>query len=135
MRTEAQETPTIALAIAKYVDSVRLARLPNTALAYGKAMNSFQAVLRENSLDPEHSPVSELTEEALAWFIVALKDYSPATEQLYLNAVVGFYKFLVADNLSEINLPRLEMLRRQRARRAGQRGANVIRIIRGHVSQ
>jgi integrase/recombinase XerC len=52
---------------------------------------------------------------------IALKDYSPASEQLYLAATTGFFKFLAAERLSEINLPRLDLLRMQRARRSGQR--------------
>jgi site-specific recombinase XerD len=115
------KTLTIAQSVDQFVDTVRLARLPNTTLAYAKAMASFQKVLREKSVDPDHSPVTTLSEEALSWFLVALKDYAPATEQLYLAAVTSYYKFLVAENLAEINLPRLDMLRLQRARRPGQR--------------
>jgi site-specific recombinase XerD len=115
------ESLTIGQSVAKFVDTVRLARLPNTTLAYAKAMKAFQKTLEENSIDPSHSPVASLSEEALSWFLVALKDYAPATEQLYLAAVTNYYKFLVAENLAEINLPRLDMLRLQRARRPGQR--------------
>ncbi len=115
------DTLTIAQAIEEYLDSVKLARSPNTGLSYAKAMLSFRDVLKENSLDPEHSPVSLLSEDALAWFATALKDYSPATEQLYLAATVGLYKFLAAGKLADINLPRLGLLRSQRARRPGQR--------------
>jgi integrase/recombinase XerC len=115
------ESLTIAQAVAQYVDSVRLARSPNTALAYAKAMTSFQAVLMEKSLDPNHSPVASISEDAMAWFAVALKDYAPATEQLYLTATSGFFKYLAAEKLAEVNLPRLDLIRLQRARRPGQR--------------
>jgi integrase/recombinase XerC len=118
---QSPESLTIAQSIARFVDTVRLARLPNTALAYAKAVACFQKVLQENSVNADHSPVASLSEEALTWFLVALKDYAPATEQLYLAAVTSYYKFLVAENLAEINLPRLDMLRLQRARRPGQR--------------
>jgi integrase len=40
---------------------------------------------------------------------------------LYLTAVTGFYEYLAAEKLSEINLPRLRLLIKQRARRSGQR--------------
>jgi len=116
-----QEMLTIAQAVVKFVDTVRLARSPNTALAYAKVMASFQAVLQEYSIDPKHSPVSSLTEDAIAWFATALKGYSPATEQLYLAAASGFYKYLAAEKLADINLPRLDLIRLQRARRPGQR--------------
>ena len=53
--------------------------------------------------------------------ITALKDSAPTTERLYLTAVTGFYEYLAGDNLAEINLPRIRLLIRQRARRPGQR--------------
>ncbi len=113
--------PTITQAVNKYLESVKLARSPNTSRTYANAMNTLLSVLKENDLDPEVSPVSELTEDVMIWMANALKDFSPATEQLYLAATTGFFKFLAAERLSEINLPRLDLLRVQRARRSGQR--------------
>jgi integrase/recombinase XerC len=115
------ETPTIVQAIAKYLDSVKLARSTNTGRAYANAMAIFKSVLKENALDPDHSPVSVLTEKAVPWLATALKDYAPATEQLYLAATAGFYEFLAAEQLAEINLSRLRLLIRQRSRHPGQR--------------
>jgi integrase/recombinase XerC len=113
--------PTIAQAIEKYLESVRLARSPNTGRTYSNAMHVLSDVLKENDLDPQVSPVSELKEDIVIWMANALKDFSPASEQLYLTATTGFFKFLAAERLSEINLPRLDLLRMQRARRSGQR--------------
>jgi len=118
---KALETPTIAQAIIQYLDSVKLARSANTARAYTNAMIVFQAVVKENKLDPNYSPVSNLNEEAIAWLATALKDYSPATEQLYMGATAGFFEFLTAERLSEVNLPRMRLLIRRRSRRPGQR--------------
>jgi integrase len=50
-----------------------------------------------------------------------LKNHAPSTERLYLQAISGFYEYLVAENLALINLPRLKLLIHQRARRPGQR--------------
>ncbi len=66
-------------------------------------------------------PHLDLTEDAVVWMAIALKDLSPASEQLYLAATTSFFKFLAAERLAEINLPRLNLLRVQRARRPGQR--------------
>jgi integrase/recombinase XerC len=112
---------TVLQGITKYLDSIRQARSPNTARTYSNAMHLFVDVLKENSFNPGVSPVSEITENAIVWFAKALKDFSPATEQLYLAAATGFFKFLAAEKLSEINLPRLDLLRIQRARRSGPR--------------
>ena len=84
-------------------------------------MHVLGNVLKENGVDPQVSPTAELSEDAVVWMAVALKDYSPASEQLYLAATTGFFKFLSAERLAEINLPRLDLLRMQRARRSGQR--------------
>ena len=115
------ECTTIAQTIAKYLDTVRMARSVNTGRAYGNGMRVFTAVLKENHLDPQRSLVSILTEDAVSWMADALKDFSPATEQLYLAATVRFYEYLAAERLAEINLPRLRLLLRQRSRRPGQR--------------
>ncbi|MGD0877983.1 MAG: tyrosine-type recombinase/integrase, partial [Anaerolineales bacterium] len=113
--------PTIAQAINKYLESVKLARSPNTCRAYANAMHVLGTVLKENDVDPQVSPVSKISEDAVVWMAVALKDYSPASEQLYLAATTGFFKFLAAEKLAEINLPRMDLLRVQRSRRSGQR--------------
>jgi integrase len=47
--------------------------------------------------------------------------YSPTTERLYLTALTGFYEYLSAERLCEINLPRIRLLIKQRARKPGQR--------------
>ena len=84
-------------------------------------MRVFLDVLRKNGIDPKESSVSDLTEDTMIWMAATMKDYSPASEQLYLAAVTSFFQFLAAENLSQVNLPRLDLLRVQRARRSGQR--------------
>ena len=112
---------TIHDAIARYLDTVQLARSENTSRAYTNALNSFILLLEDKKIDAAERPLSDLTEDAVAWYASSLKHYAPATEQLYLTAVVGFYKFLVAENLLAVNLPRIEMLVNMRARRPGVR--------------
>jgi integrase len=115
------DSPTIAQAVEKYLESVKLARSPNTGRTYANAMRVLCDVLKENGVDPLISPVSGVSEDAVIWMAKALKDFSPASEQLYLAATTGFFKFISAERLAEINLPRLNLLRVQRARRPGQR--------------
>jgi integrase/recombinase XerC len=112
---------TIASAVQKYLQLVGQSRLKNTAITYTKAMKSFLSMLTENNLDPEASPAANLTEDVLADYAIYLKDYAPATERLYIQAAQGFYKFLAAERLADINLPRLELLLKQRVRRTGIR--------------
>jgi len=115
------EPVTIALAMKKYLEIVRLAKLKNTVETYGKALKSFRLMLEENDLNPAVSPVGKLTEEAVADFAIYLKNSSPATERLNIQVAKGFYKFLAAERLAEINLPRLDLLLEQRVRKPGSR--------------
>lgn len=112
---------TIRDAIAAFIDSVSLARSANTTRAYRNGLEIFQAVLIEHKLDPEQAPVSCLKEDAVVWLAIALKDHAPTTERLYLTAATSFYEYLTAENLAPVNLPRVRLLIRQRARRPGQR--------------
>lgn len=114
-------TTTIYDAAARYLDAVQFARSENTTRAYKNALNTFMQLLENRNLKPSETPLSDLTEDAVSWYASSLKSYAPATEQLYLTAVVGFYKFLVAENLHQVNLPRIEMLINLRARRPGVR--------------
>lgn len=112
---------TIAQAVQNYLEIVRRAKSRNTAETYSKALKSFQNMLAENKVKPEVSPAIELTEDVLAKYALSLKDASPATERLYIQSVKGFYKFLAAERLAEINLPRLDLLLEQRVRKPGVR--------------
>lgn len=111
----------IANAIADYLETVRLARSENTVRTYNNALNFFVQVLEVRNISPEETPITELSEDTLAWTIAALKVYAPTTERLYISAVNNFYEYVAAEKLAEINLPRLKLLIRQRARRPGKR--------------
>lgn len=112
---------TVNEAIEKYLDNIKHARSSHTARTYANAINIFRDVLLKNKLNPAASPITDLNETAIIWLTKILKDKSPATEQLYLHAATGFYEFLAAERLSDINLPRLRLLIRQRSRRPGIR--------------
>lgn len=111
---------TLAEAVQGYLETVRGARSANTARAYENALNAFLSVLKEHGVK-EETPLSQLTEDGMAWMLAYLKAFTPATERLYTQAVKGFYTYLAAERLAEVNLPRLEQLIRQRARRPGLR--------------
>jgi integrase len=75
----------------------------------------------ENDLDPNKSDIDLLKEDAIVWLANSLKDFAPTTERLYLTAASGLYEYIAAENLADINLPRVKLLIQQRARRPGQR--------------
>jgi integrase/recombinase XerC len=112
---------TISKAIEDYLDSIKLARSPHTAITYRNAMNRFTACLLDNKLDVNKEDISRLPEDAVVWLAYSLKDQAATTERLYLTAASGFFAYLAAENLAPVNLPRIRMLIQQRARRPGQR--------------
>jgi integrase/recombinase XerC len=111
----------ISPAITRYLEIVEGARSKNTADTYRFALQAFANLLADNKINPKETPVSELDEAAVGWFAAWLKDYAPATEQLYLQAAVGFYEYLAAEGLSAPNLHRVRQLMRMRGRKTGQR--------------
>jgi site-specific recombinase XerD len=111
---------TIGEAANAYLETVGLARSQNTHDTYSFALQAFLRVLRARGIGPD-TPAATLPEDGISWFATSLKNHSPATEHLYLQAARGFYKFLVAENLADMNLPRLDLLKQQRSRRPGVR--------------
>jgi len=112
---------TISQAINDYLQSVRLARSPRTAATYKNALQYFTETIVDNQVDPATTLVTDLPENSIIWMTSALKNHAATTERLYLTAVTGFFNFLVAENLVDINLPRVRLLIQQRARKPGQR--------------
>src|SRR5215212_3285896 len=118
---ETKRTPSIASVIAEYLDVVKMARSQNTALTYSKALKEFKKVLVKAKIDPETSSAGVLTEDHISKFVMHLKVFAPATEQLYVRATARFYKYLTAERLAEINLPRMDLLIEHRIRKPGIR--------------
>ncbi len=108
-------------ALASYLDSVKTSRSPHTARTYANAAKSFRLVLKKHGVDVVTTPTTELSEDAITWLVKYLKDLSPATEQLYVQAMAGFYEYVAAERLADINLPRMRLLIKQRTRRPGIR--------------
>ena len=116
-----ESNSTISQVISSYLDSVYLARSESTYRTYKNAMHKFQGVLEVKGIDPDKAPINTLTEDAIAWFAGELKSYSPATEQCYLTAGTGLFEYIAGEEILDINLPRVRLLIKQRARRPGIR--------------
>ena len=108
-------------AILNYLDMIRYARSENTFHTYKNGIHLFIQMLENNKIDIQTTSALNLTEDHFAKFISFLKDYSAATERLYLTTVKGFYQFLSSEGYSGLNLQRIQLLIRQRARIPGQR--------------
>ncbi len=57
----------------------------------------------------------------MSGFAECARPLAPASERLYLQAVMGFYRFLAAEQLASPALPRLQQIIKLRARKTGQR--------------
>lgn len=112
---------TVQEAVSAYIDSITLARSGNTARTYKNGLEVFLQVLADHKMDPETTTIDRLKEDAIVWLAGALKDRAPTTERLYLTAAATFFEYIAAENLAPVNLPRVRLLIRQRARRPGQR--------------
>jgi integrase len=112
---------TITSIAEKYINSVKMARSVHTASTYKNAMSFYLGTLRLNKIDPDNAPITSLHEETIVLLATALKNHAATTERLYLTAVTGFFAYLAADNLTQVNLPRIKLLIQQRARKPGQR--------------
>ena len=112
---------TIKESINDYLETVSLSRSPNTARTYRNALEAFSVTLEVIGVDQETTLASKASENWIADFATALKGYAPASERLYLTAATGWYEFLAAERLADINIQRIRLLIRRRARRPGQR--------------
>jgi integrase/recombinase XerC len=112
---------TIQDTVEGYLDSVLLSRSKNTARTYTNALNTFLLTLNEMEIDPGQESASIATEDWITQFANDLKSYAPSSERLYLTAVTGWYEYLAAEHLADINLPRLRLLIKRRSRKPGQR--------------
>ena len=114
-------TLTIQQSFTEYISDLSLSRSTSTSKTYKNALNSFSSVLEDNKIHVYETLANKIPEESVIWFARSLKDYSPATERLYLTAVTLYFEYLAAQNYADINMHRIRSLIRQFARRPQQR--------------
>ena len=112
---------TIAESFQDYLEAVKYARSENTHLAYSSAIKFLWMTFESHDIDPEIDRVDIIREEIISWFAYDLKGYSAASMQLYITAVKGYLEYLIAEDLSNINLAKVKLLIKQRTRKPGKR--------------
>lgn len=112
--------PSINDAIRSYLEVIEQSRSENTTRTYQNALNSFSTTLENQKIDPVKTEVAEISTDILKWFIRDLKNLSPSTESLYLTALSGFFKYLIGEELVDLNLQKIRNTIQQRARRPGK---------------
>lgn len=119
--TPERKSLTISEVMTAYLRLVERSRSKHTRLSYKNALQVFSEVLQKQKLDPTTTPIEKLTEDLLSPLTDHLNVFSPATEQLYLQAVKGFFLYVDSERLANINQSRVAVLIRQRSRRPGVR--------------
>ncbi len=112
---------TIAESFQDYLESVKYARSENTHLAYSSAIKFLWMTFESHDIAPDIDRVDIIREEIISWFAYDLKGYSAASMQLYITAVKGYLEYLIAEDLSNINLAKVKLLIKQRTRKPGKR--------------
>jgi len=112
---------TINQSVSKYNLVISESRSQNTARSYSQAISKFMTLLNDRNVTTETTSIALCNASWIVDFIEQLRSYSPATEQLYLTAVVGYYEFLASEYELELNLPRVRALIRRRQRRVPQK--------------
>jgi integrase/recombinase XerC len=120
MKRSDLELITINEAANQFISQVIQSRSKNTGRTYQNAMSLFISVL-ENKNIPASQPITQLNEDSVIWYMNRLKDFSSATERLYMTVIAIFFEFLAASNYINPNLHRIRLLMHQRTRRSGQR--------------
>ncbi|MBN2555975.1 MAG: tyrosine-type recombinase/integrase [Anaerolineales bacterium] len=114
-------TMNINATIEAYLETVALARSENTVRTYRNAMQAFRMMLTEQTLDPDTIPSIKADERWIADFAQYLRHYAASSESLYLTAANGWFEFLDAQNLANINLSKVRLLIKRRGRHPGRR--------------
>jgi integrase/recombinase XerC len=111
----------VSTAVDAFLDNVATFRSPGTARTYRHALKNFLLVLGEQKIETVAAlanptavlPLSELFKR---------KKLSPATQQLYSQAVLSFYQFLLAEiDGFPLNLARVRQIFSARTRKPGRR--------------
>lgn len=121
--TTFSQPQTIAEALDDFLHQKALTRNAKTTKAYRHGLDHFLTVLRDHEITSADSPaklgemmlVLRFTEHLQALTL------SASTQKLYSSAVSGFYKYLAARSLAQVNLQTLDEIFRQHIKRAGQR--------------
>lgn len=87
---------TVRQAMDAYLEEIGKSRSEGTRETYGYAVSRFGEVLGASGMPPDTTPVSELRAELIEDYLDDLRELAPTTERLYIIAVVGLVKFVMA---------------------------------------
>lgn len=114
-------SPSLQAASDYYLRLVADSRSENTHRTYAQAIRKFITLLKKRGVHADTTSPAEASADWLGWYVTALKPYSPATESLFLTALVGFYEYLAAEENAPINLVQMRSILKRRQRKVAPR--------------
>jgi site-specific recombinase XerD len=115
---------TITEALKDYIFQVSNIRSQGTVKTYQQGLKHFTTALSNNKVDPDQVSPDVLSDPVcFLRFIEHLQTANlvASTQKLYLSAVMGFYRYLDAYELAQINISRLQNISKQRVGQPGYR--------------
>lgn len=116
-------TPSLSLSDAanRYLSLVANSRSENTHRTYTQAINRFLEVVTKHKVNIAQTPPTDASADWVGWYVASLKQYAPATESLYLTALVSFYEYLSAEQGATVNLDQVRSMVKRRQRKVTPR--------------
>lgn len=108
-------------AVDRYLELVANSRSENTHRTYAQALRKFVNTLKQHRVDAEKVLPTEASADWVGWYVTALKPLAPATESLFLTALVGFYEYLAAEENAPIVMTKVRSMLRRRQRKPAPR--------------
>ena len=100
-----------------YIDRLRsIGKSKQTVKAYRQGIKKYITVLEDNGVDLQGS-LEQLTVESYDLFIRSLEELEYSTRNLYTTAVTNFIEYLVAMDYTEIELIKIQMLKKTAKRK------------------
>jgi len=116
------DTPqSIEQALELYLQEIGKSRATSTLTTYHYTINKFKQTLVEHNTPPAETPLSQINNDWIHWFLDDLRILEPTTERGYLAPIIGFYEFVVAKNWSEVNLTEMRFFIKRRQRKLPQK--------------
>lgn len=82
----------LRIALDNYLQFIAANASENTLRTYAQAIRKFFETLKDHKVDIDNVTVDDVSTDWVAWYVTALKPLAPATEALFLTALVGFYE-------------------------------------------
>lgn len=106
--------PTIRESITDYLKKMSLERNPNTTRTYNNGIKAFLKCLQNQGIDPDNTPVSQVSDSWITAFVSYTKNLSPSTEGVYIASVIPWYEYLVMNHWVMFDIQRLHSLNQRR---------------------